>query len=97
MLCSALPVTPTTDFNDKKALGHFYQGSLFLPGGYIIDDTLSTKFATELTAFFIVFWVLAELLFMVATVPATMLPTAMATPKPFIIFTVFFFIFVLRY
>lgn len=61
-----------------------------MPGGYIIDDTLSTKFATELTAFFIVFWVLAELLFMVATVPATMLPTAMATPKPFIIFTVFF-------
>ena len=43
-----------------------------MPGGYIIDDTLSTKFATELTAFFMVFWVLAELLFMVATVPATM-------------------------
>ena len=68
-----------------------------MPGGYIIDDTLSTKFATELTAFFMVFWALAELLFIVATVPATMLPTAMATPKPFIIFTVFFFLFVLRY
>ena len=60
---------------------------------YIIPETVSTKLETEFTAFCMVFF--AFLLFepIVALAPAITDPTAIATPRPFIIFCVFFFIF----
>lgn len=59
---------------------------------YIIDDTLSTKLATVFAAFIMFFLVLLLLEFMLATVPATTLPTAIATPMPLTTLVVFFFI-----
>ena len=63
--------------------------------GYIIVETVSTKSLTLPTAFFIFFLVFELLEPIVALALAITEPTAIATPSPFIMFSVFFFIFIL--
>lgn len=59
---------------------------------YIMPETVSTKCETELTAFCIVFFVFLLFEPMLAVAPAITEPTAIATPRPFMMFCVFFFI-----
>lgn len=63
--------------------------------GYIIVETVSTKSLTLPTAFFIFFFVFELLVPIVAVALAITEPTAIATPRPLMMFSVFFFIFIL--